>query len=278
MRQITVAIIICLFCAEYACSAFEDKPGSPEEVYSGMAYCANIFAGSKIAKNPAVCAFGQEWYIDAGHSELFGLKELENKNLRVMMPFGEGFAAGFNFESFGSNLYREQTAGLSAAAMIDENVSIGVRVKNNILKIRDYGSASFYSVDAGVAARILQKVSAGFCAGNIIGQAFSDDGEKPSKSFRAGIGIDSNRVSILFVDVEKRLYEKRLNYYFGHHFQIGNTAVVGTGYLTNPVRCSAGVSLVFGRMAVSYAFITHPYLGLEHHFGVSYLLKKGFAK
>ena len=76
------------------------------------------------------------------------------------------------------------------------------------------------------------------------------------------------KISFAFSFEKERDFDMR--YGFAAKQYIHDLCSIATGYITNPGQFSAGISIMFSKMTISYGIRTHEYLGYTQAVGVNY--------
>lgn len=261
-----VIIIFAIAICGKSFAAFEDKLSSARETYLGGSYVCDI--NYYAAKNPAVCANSRCVTGSFNQTELFSMDELRSTESSVLMPLTKNQGIVINYNEFGGQLYSEKTIRACYGKKFGQSASIGAALKNNIIKIKNYGHASSFSGDFGGLIFLNDNITYGAVFRNIVAQDLGDSKEKPERSYRVGASLNAGWFS-WYTDVEKNFCIKKHILHLGQETRFGRSFSLGLGWIQNPGRFSAGFNFRIKYFVFEYGVITHRYLGLEHHMGVS---------
>jgi hypothetical protein len=204
--------------------------------------------------------------------EQFGLQELKTTALAASIPFP--FATvGMKAEKFGFDLYTETEFGITLAAMIDKNISVGFGIDYHRLDIVRYGNAGSYSLEGGLMAHVLEHVDVGFCIHNIGNAVLGTTDEKMPQV--CALGACWSYVQDLQVSLE---IEKDIR--FPASIKMGIEQIVfkafalRAGMATHPDKYSIGIAARYSFFEFGYAGYSHTDLGWTHQIELGFKLDK----
>ncbi len=209
----------------------------------------------------------------AGHvyySAPFGLKDLQTVSGVGVYPMSWG-TPGVHVESYGFDLYRETTLGVTLSRTIGERLAWGTTVNYYHLRIQDAGSAQTIGLDAGLLTRPHDKLSIGFFARNINRPAIA--GEKLPQIFNVGAAVTATSFLTIAVDVAKDV-RFPVDVRVGAEYRFLDRFSLRAGMSSDPSRFSAGAGFEAGPAVFDYALYTHPDLGVTHAFSVGFRMGK----
>ncbi|MFH1282578.1 MAG: hypothetical protein ABII27_02830 [bacterium] len=275
MQRIIIFLLFCISLTGILNASFEEKFLTARETYLGGAYTADNRPESVLIKNPASLGFKKSSSLSFSHSELFSLDDLDNQIFSFIFPTEKFGNWAVNYSEFGPEIYKEKEIGIDAGFMLIEELFLGFRIKNESLSIRNYGSASSSALDAGSIALLSDNISCGVYARNVVAERIGKSDERPQKSCRLGLGYAFNNFFMSVVDLEKNFLDKNIIYHLGQEIRFSEAFLIGIGWESNPGRFSCGFGIATKLIALEYAFISHPYLDIEHHISINcYLFRE----
>jgi hypothetical protein len=219
--------------------------------------------------NPAALRFMQRREVVLSQTQLLGDSSLPFGAVAAGIPtFGRG-AFGFSLTQFGNSFYREREIVVAHAFAPAPSMAVGAAVTGSFLDVARYGGASVWSVDAGVLARPNPYVSLGFAVKRLNNPGLPGAREGLPSITRAGIALTPLRRTAVTVDLVKSR-ERPFDNRFGCEAALAAGFFLRVGVESRPARYSLGMGVrsSFGR--IDYAFLTHPFLGDQHHVSLSF--------
>lgn len=201
----------------------------------------------------------------------FGLQELKTVALAAGVPFSFG-TVGVGIDQFGFSLYRELTASIAFAHVIDWGVAAGIALHLHRFSIERYGSSQTISFDLGLAAEPFPKTRLGFNARNIGAATIGKVKDPLPQVFH--VGAATTPVEGFWIGVEA---EKDIR--FPTSVKVGIEQVVfeflslRVGVANNPEKLTAGFEVRYSLFDVGYAGYSHPFLGWTHQIEVGVRLE-----
>lgn len=268
-RKVIQAIVILLFLSRTVFASFDTKKGA-RPLGMGGTFVAVANTGDAMYYNPAGLWQIGNPYAQAYYSAPFNLKDLGTTAFNFTYPssFGNGT---INFESFGSDLYRETTIGLAFSRSFRGKLIYGVVLNYDHLNIKDAGSAGTIGCDMGLMFRPHEMVTVGFAARNINRPKIEEDALP--QTFSMGTGIRMIDHLLLSVDVYKDI-KFPTDVRFGAEYQFFEKLFLRVGMAREPSLFSAGLGFDFGKGAVDYAIYSHPDLGVTHAISASFHIQR----
>lgn len=252
-----------------------DQPTGARRIALGNAFTGVYGDVWSSFSNPAALT-GLESIAGGLHAERrFLVNKLNYGSFAAAVPFKERHVAGLDFSGFGFAGYSESRIGLSYAAKVIENFSIGVRANYSTISIENYGSASALFVDAGLHARVSEELSVGFRVYNANqGELRREISERIPTILSVGAAWKVSDKVLLVGDLEKSVdfpFSVRggLEYAFIKNFK------ARIGVQTAPVIVSAGLGFNIKGVDIDFANSYHQNLGYTPHFTLSYRFNRG---
>ncbi|MBL7993784.1 hypothetical protein JNM05_00290 [bacterium] len=268
-KRIIQPILILLFFSGALFASFDTKKGA-RPLGMGGTFVAVANTGDATYYNPAGLWQIGNPYAQAYYSAPFNLKDLGTTAFNFTYPwiFGNGT---INFESYGSDLYRETTMGVAFSRSFREKLIYGVVLNYDHLNIKNAGSAGTIGCDMGLLFRPHEMVTLGFAARNINKPEIKNDALP--QTFSMGASIRMIDPLILNVDVYKDI-KFPTDVRFGAEYQFFDKLFLRVGMAREPSLFSAGLGFDFGKGVVDYAIYSHPDLGVTHAISASFHIKR----
>jgi hypothetical protein len=196
----------------------------------------------------------------------FGLKQLSCGGMMIVIPEG-GMTGALSVTHYGDQVYRELTGTYSQALLLSEDLSLGININFNSLRIVRYGSASAIGLDFSAACKITDIVRWGFSILNFNGPSIGSSSERLPRWYVTGISVETASFAMINL-----LLMKDLHYPLSVRAGVDLNPVEGVtfrcGVSQNPSRLSGGFELRYHEVAVTYGVVTHVELGLTHTIGL----------
>jgi len=250
-------------------AAFERLAIGARPVGMGGAYVALADDADALFHNPAGIAQIPVRMIGASFSRPFWLEDLAVGSLACMQPGPPG-RWGASWNTFGNNVYRENTFGLSASGFIHPRLCLGVTSKIHMLSIAGYGSASSLDMDIGCILKVTDLASGGLSLFNLFGSGLATDQERPLRLMTLGLRMRVSDDLLLGAQIEKET-EGPILFRAGQEYEISSHGTIRLGLKTHPTELFGGVGFSLSRHRIDYACSSHPVLGLTHY--VSLILR-----
>lgn len=130
-----------------------------------------------VINNPAVTSFASEPEVGMGYESRFGLKELSVKSIGFYQPLKQGTLTG-SFQHFGYSVYNELRFSAGYARKFGDKIAGSVQF--TALSFHPDPETSYlyaFSVDAGMYARLSDRLNLGFYVFNIPASGFKSEAE-----------------------------------------------------------------------------------------------------
>ncbi len=191
----------------------------------------------------------------------FGLTQLSKKGAVYYEP-SLPVKFGVGFESFGFELYRENTFKISLSHSFGV-FNLGLGLNYNFVSIKNYGSAGAFSADLGFISNPVKFLRFGFVVKNLIAGKIGEARERLPKEIDLGVALMPYDNLIVSTGVYKELiFRESVRY--GVEYNIANFVSVRFGLSNYPVRYSGGLGIKIFRFQLDYGVDNHQLLGLTH--------------
>lgn len=198
----------------------------------------------------------------------FGMKEFATGAIAYVEPFSFG-NIGVTAQTYGFELYRENSFSLSYAQNFFPNFYAGVRVKYNTLTIQNYGSDNIIGIDIGFLAQLSDVMKVGFAAVNLNRPAWGEAKDKLPQIFRGGFSYLPLKNILLGFEIEKDV-RYPFNLKFGLEYNLLEMFALRFGYNNSPSKFAGGFGVSYSIFQINYAVQSHLDLGLTHLFGIDF--------
>lgn len=223
--------------------------------------------------NPGATAFIKQPTAGISYENRYLLKELQTQALVYAHPLKTGVISA-GAQSYGYKVYRTTRIGLGYSLKLGERISAGVQLNYQGLRIESYGSKSTVTAEAGLLAKISEKVSVGFSILNLGRNklsAFQDD--RFSTFMRLGMNYRISDKAILLLEAEKEV-QSRLRAKGGLEYELIDRFFLRAGGAFNPIEVTFGFGYHFrNRLQLDFGSAWQQQLGWSPHFGLTYVLK-----
>ncbi|HUH33345.1 MAG TPA: hypothetical protein VLZ28_05285, partial [Daejeonella sp.] len=195
--------------------------------------------------------------------------ELNTQSVVFAIPFNKN-VFGLSFQRYGYASYNEQRAAFCYAKGFGDQLYVALNFNYHLLTIESYGSASTYSVEAGIQYHLNEKFSAGVHVANPTNRSM-ESGVNLVIPGRVQVGASylfSEKVLVAFA-AEKTL-SGGVDTKAGLEYQIIELLALRGGISANPFKHYAGVGLGFRKLKMDIAASSQPVLGYSPQIALSY--------
>lgn len=264
MFMIRIALVIIMFCEPLYAQLY---PG-PRSTALGTASTA-LIDPSSIFHNPAGIANQLKPFVAFSYEQHFLDPKLGSQNALLVIPI-QKHVLGLSFSRYGFSEYASQNAGLTYARSFSGVFSLALSFRVHQIHISQYGTASAYSLDAGMQFYLTEKV--------IIGSGISNPGKSEYAnlpgtfvplSLRLGLCYLLSDKVFLLSDLDKFL-GNQMDLKFGIEYRPLKSFALRGGMSANPYKQYAGFGFSLKGMTVDAAISSHPDLGISPNLGLSY--------
>ncbi len=198
----------------------------------------------------------------------FGMSEFATGAISYVESFSFG-NLGVSAQTYGFELYRENSFSLSYAKNFLPNFYAGIRIKYNTLSIQNYGNDANVGVDLGFLAHLSDVVKIGFAAVNLNRPTWGEAKDKLPQIFRGGFSYLPLKNILLGFEIEKDL-RYPFNLKFGLEYNLLEMFAIRFGYNNSPSKFAGGFGVSYSIFQINYAVSSHLDLGLTHLFGIDF--------
>jgi hypothetical protein len=224
--------------------------------------------------NPAALGNLTKTSLGFSYENRFTLKELQTQGMVLAHPMKKGVLS-IGAQLFGYNLYRSNRLGLGYSLKLAENLSFGVQLNYQTLRISNYLNKGTVTGELGILAKINEKVSFGVSIFNLNRAklvAFQDD--RFSTYLRMGLSYILSSKVILLAEVEKEISSK-IRPKGAIEYQVANQFFLRIGAAGNPIELTFGLGYVIkNRLKIDIGSAWEQLLGWSPHVGLSFDLNK----
>ena len=231
----------------------------------------NVFSAHN---NPAGLGFVKNISFGLYADRPFLIKDINNFNLSVALPFEKIGAFGVDVNFLGYSAYNEMRAGFSYARSFGDKVSAGVKFDYLRLAIRDNGAKNTFAFGVGLQYQPLKQLRIGAYVYNPV--ALNVDKmykEKLATSFNLGLSYLPSDKFTITVEGEKELNEKA-RFKAGIEYNPIKPVFVRVGAATGPTVISLGLGTAFKNFKIDAAASWHMQLGITPQVSIVYAIKK----
>jgi hypothetical protein len=258
--KVVLLTIILLYCSNGSASFNRQKI----EFQPGTVQSAGLLG--VLIQNPAWISYVEAPLLAGLYSRLYNLKELESGAIFLANRFNFG-RLGIGFQTFGNELYGEQTYSVVYGKSIGENGTVGLTLNQYQLSISGYGSAQATGIDIGSMWHITESVNWELSYLNInsahIGRAKES---LPQQAF-TGFSYELKDIMLLRGYLLHELdFKPRYGVYFNYQLLPWINGALNA--VTDPIRMNLMISLQWKLMGLYYSVTSHPVLPFSHNFGL----------
>ncbi len=223
--------------------------------------------------NPGALAYIQQTSAGISYENRYLLKELQTQAIVVAHPLKVGVISA-GAQIYGYKLYKTTRIGLGYSLKLGEKISAGVQMNYQGLRIENYGSKSTVTAEAGLLAKINEKIAVGFSIMNLgRGKLSEFQDDRFSTFMRLGLNYRISDKVMVLLEAEKEVQAK-LRAKGGFEYEILNRFFVRAGGACNPIEVTFGFGYQFkNRLKLDMGSAWQQQLGWSPHFGLTYELK-----
>lgn len=249
-------------------AGFEQKDQGARSAGLADAMVARGFSSWCLYSNPAGLATLTVPELNVSAFRPFGLKELQTGSLAFGLSAGES-AYGFGATYSGQKPYSETQFVFGYARRVTEFLNAGASLNFHQVSIENYGSASVFSLDAGILVRPFKGIQAGISVFNLGRSSIGKSNEPLPSGWRTGVSAwIEQRLLISGEWYQQAGYQP--DFRFGLEFPVHDYVTLRTGLSTAPSQVTLGTGFTISGFGFDYAFKNHPDLGVSHQFSVVY--------
>ncbi len=248
-------------------AAFEFKEAGPRAVGLSGAYTSLAKDAYAPFWNPA--ALGEITAREAVtfYSQMHSMASLSRSGAAYAQKTRAGTMA-LGFSQFGTGTYREQEIIFSHGFIISSKLNAGYSLKNLLLKIDGFGSASKFAFDLGFQSGLTERLDVSLSGRNLNRPAFGAQKEPLPSVWTSGFAFKVMPGLLLACDLEGLGSSPKFK--TGLELELSPTFAVRGGLANGPTRFSGGFRASHGRLSLDYAYQHHAFLAGSHHMGISF--------
>lgn len=203
----------------------------------------------------------------------FLLSELSYRGGVFAYPTKSG-TFGLSVQSYGFNLYSENKYGLAYGRKLSEKVSAGIQLNYHTLRIAEnYGNTNGISVEAGIQARLTEKLAIGVHVFNPNRTKVAEfEDERIPTIFRLGMNYTFSEKVFVTAEVEKDIDFNPV-FKAGVEYHATDMLYLRGGVSTEPVLASFGFGLELKQFRLDIANTFHQTLGHTPQVSLQYAFK-----
>jgi hypothetical protein len=174
---------------------------------------------------------------------------------------------GLGISQFGFDLYREQKLGLGIAMNINSSLQLGLTFRYQQIKIKNYGEADSFTLDAGWVFDVSPKTKISGSFQNIPRATIGQNHQPLPQILRMGIQYQPIEQVHTFAELYKDISFKP-ECRFGIEIKAVESLFLRVGITKKPARFTGGFGLNIFSLQVDYGFNHHQVLGYTHAVGL----------
>ncbi|MES2589526.1 MAG: hypothetical protein V4622_11155 [Bacteroidota bacterium] len=222
--------------------------------------------------NPAALANLEKTSVGISYENRYLLKELQAQGFVYAQAMKKGVLS-FGGQLYGHSLYRSTRVGMGYSMQLSENISAGVQLNYQSLRISNYGQKGTLSGEFGMLAKI--KVKVGFSVFNLNNAKLSDfQDDRFSTYLRLGLSYAISSKVLLLAEAEKQV-ESKLRPKGALEYQMSDKFFLRVGAAGNPLELTFGSGFAFDNgFKLDFGTAWHQLLGWSPHVGLTFDFKK----
>jgi len=227
----------------------------------GLAYATVSTTGFWASfHNQAALAEMHKWSVGLNQDNRFGLSELSNKTLGMIIPSGQRGALGMVYSYYGYSEYNRHTIGLAYGMKLGEKIAAGVQTDMYSTRIAgDYRNRYDLTFEGGIQYKPLDKMELGLHVYNPVRTNLHERDIPLVIRLGASYRFASSFMVIAEMEASDQA-GKNMRVAFEYEF-LGNLFLRG-GFMTEPLGYAFGAGYSGRIFQGNIGFITHENLGL----------------
>ncbi|HNQ11732.1 MAG TPA: hypothetical protein PKH65_04455 [Bacteroidia bacterium] len=205
------------------------------------------------------------------HQSRYFINSISQQGLALAMPFQDKSVMALSFTRFGYEFYNEQKAGLAYARNFGDKVSASLQFDYLLLNISEnYGKRSAFTVEAGLQAKLTDKLLLGMHAYNPLASKVADFNEEKAPVIISG-GLRyfaSDKVNVLLEGSKDSDYPASVS--AGIEYHITEPLIIRSGISTQSTLFTFGASILLSNISIDVAAAYDQILGFSPQIGISY--------
>ncbi|MGB1017841.1 MAG: hypothetical protein ACPGVH_02125 [Chitinophagales bacterium] len=231
----------------------------------------NVFSAHN---NPAGLGFVDRIGFGLYADRPFLVKEINNFNLSVALPFQKIGTFGVDVNFLGYSAYNEMRAGFAYGRSFGEKVSLGVKFDYLRLAIRNNGAKNTFAFGVGLQYQPFKVLRIGVNVYNPVPLNLDAQyKEKLATNFNLGLSYIPSEKFMITVEGEKELNEK-IRFKAGLEYRPLKPLFLRVGGATNPTLISFGLGTEFKNFKLDASATYHLQLGFTPQISLVYNIQK----
>ena len=264
-------IVIIFFLSFSFCQAAFENWGQTALVNSlgGEGVALACEAGA-VSYNPANLRLLKKGMVQFGYSQLFGLADLETKDLYLVFPWRR-LTYGIGVFIFGKrDYYQETILAFCFAYKIKDSFFVGMNMKYMKASFNSkYDNLSTIGLDGGITFQPSQEVGFGLALRNFNQPKLVNNSCDIPFSWAIGTKVSPfDNLKLCFNLSKEKRYPARVH--LGQAIEIIPNLILRMGMASEPIRYGLGMGISLDRFCFDYSFLEHPVLGGTHRFNLSF--------
>ncbi len=267
-RNFLIAIILIIYLSVPSFAAFENKGGGSGYIGAGSSGIASNETAFAVILNPAKLAYVRNPEIYLYYRNFYLIQGLDQISLAANLRFGK-IPFGFSVERFGNTLYSEYTLSAAGAFEIIDSLSVGCKINFYHLQIKNYSSASSYSISLSAIYKVNKFFRAGFIYENITESVIGAARQKLPVNMALAFSFNPLPQIELNFDIFK---DNRFDFEYraGLYYSLNNWFKLMAGFRSLVNSYSGGIELKKYGFDFIYALVWHASLGVSNTLSVGY--------
>ena len=249
-------------------ASFENKGSGSGYIGAGSSGIASDETAFSVFINPAKLSFINKSEIVLYYRNFYLIKGLDQVSLAANLRFGK-IPFGFAVDRFGNDLYSEYAVSAAGAFEIIDSLSIGCKINFYHLQIKNYNSASSYTVSLSAIYKVTKSFRTGFIYENITENTIGSAAEKLPMNMALAFSFNPISQIELNFDIFK---DNRFDFEYraGLYYFLNKWFKLMAGFRSSVNSYSAGFEIKKYGFNFIYAFAWHSVLGVSNTLSVGY--------
>lgn len=271
LKNLIYRILVSLFLCSNLFSAFESRELFARSGGLAGSYSASYGESICVYYNPAGLFSLPKYDFLFSYTNPYNISNLSDTTLTFATKVPSLGNVGILWNSFGFDLYKEESFYFAYSNNLVENFSAGFTLKYNSLAIKSYGGKSLLGLDLGFSGVLSRSAVVSLVIKNVNNPEI-DSREQLEKETVCGARLEVIKKSPTYVDVVKPV--------FGEIYLKVGQEVCFNEYLTfragvetvakdKPSKYGLGFSFTYRTISFDFANVVHPYLSDQYIFSLN---------
>jgi hypothetical protein len=223
-----------------------------------------------LTANPAGAAKAGRPALALSYSAMASLPEISKQTVAFLLPLKRN-ALGLAIRREGFSAFRTLNAGFTYGKQFGAELSIATRFNYHQVSAAGYGSVNGYSFDLGAIWVLNTRILLGAYVNNPLHQKYQSGIDFPLPSnFNIGISCQTSAIVTLTAEI-KREPDQPAGIHLGLEYIPARAFQLRGGLSVNPFRHYAGMGVLYGRLELSVAVTSDPFLGYQPQISTGYV-------